>query len=48
MIPIVLSSICVEKMNQTVDEDMIVCAGGVGTGPCKVNHKKKSFEWYYV
>ena len=38
VVPIVQSSICVERMNQTgdVNEDLIVCAGGKGAGPCKV------------
>ena len=42
VVPIVQSSICTERMNQTegVNEDLIVCAGGAESGgPCKVNHK---------
>ena len=44
VIPIVQSSICTERMNQTesVSEDLIVCAGGAESGgPCKVNKKTK-------
>ena len=39
-VPIIQSSICLEEMNRTegLDEDLILCAGGAGTGPCKVNH----------
>ena len=43
-VPIVQSSNCIERMNQTegVNEDLIVCAGGAGSGgPCKVNQKPK-------
>ena len=38
VVPIVQSSNCTERMNQTegVNEDLIVCAGGAGAGPCKV------------
>ena len=42
VVPIVQSSNCTERMNQAedVNEDLIVCAGGAGSGgPCKVNHK---------
>ena len=42
VVPIVQSSNCINRMNQTegVNEDLIVCAGGAGSGgPCKVNHK---------
>ena len=45
IIPIVQSSNCIERMNQSegFNEDLIVCAGGVESGgPCKVNHKLKS------
>ena len=38
VVPIVESSSCGEG----VDEDLIVCAGGVGVGPCKVNHQRQS------
>ena len=43
VVPIVQSSICVERMNQTgdVNEDLIVCAGGKGAGPCKVNYQRQ-------
>ena len=44
VVPIVESSNCTERMNQTegVNEDLIVCAGGAESGgPCKVNHKPK-------
>ena len=43
VVPIVQSSNCVERMNQTegVKEDLIVCAGSAGSGgPCKVNHSQ--------
>ena len=38
VITIVPSSACKERMSQPelVDEDLIVCAGGSGAGPCKV------------
>ena len=39
VVPIVQSSNCMERMNQTegVNEDLIVCAGGTASGgPCKV------------
>ena len=39
VVPIVQSSNCTERMNQTegVNEDLIVCAGGTASGgPCKV------------
>ena len=42
LVPIVQSSNCIERMNQTegVNENLIVCAGGAESGgPCKVNHK---------
>ena len=44
LVPIVQSSNCTERMNQTedVNEDLIVCAGGRGVGPCKVNHQRQS------
>ena len=37
-IPIVPSSTCLNKMNinEAVNEDLLVCAGGSGTGTCKV------------
>ena len=43
VVPIVQSSICVERLNQTggVNEDLIVCAGGKKTGPCKVNYQRQ-------
>ena len=50
-VPIVESSICTEKMNQTdgVDEDLIVCAGGRGgAGPCKVSHRPHCHIVFYV
>ena len=37
-VPIVETSKCGED----VDEDFIVCAGGLGTGPCKVTHQRHS------
>ena len=40
VVPIVQSSNCIERMNQTegVNEDLIVCAGGAESGgPCQVN-----------
>ena len=37
-VPIVETSKCGED----VDEDLIVCAGGNGTGPCKVTHQRHS------
>ena len=39
VVPIVQSGNCTERMNQTegVNEDQILCAGGSGTGPCKVS-----------
>ena len=43
-VPIVQSSICTERMNEGVNEDLIVCAGGTESGgPCKVNKKKQKF-----
>ena len=38
VVPIVESSNCGEG----VDEDLIVCAGGVGVGPCKVSRQRQS------
>ena len=37
-IPIVPSSTCLNMMNinEAVNEDLLVCAGGSGTGTCKV------------
>ena len=37
-IPIVPVSTCLNKMNinEAVNEDLLVCAGGSGTGTCKV------------
>ena len=35
-VPIVETSNCGED----VDEDLIVCAGGLGTGPCQVTHQR--------
>ena len=41
VLPIVESSNCVDQ-TEGVNEDLIVCAGGAGSGgPCKVNHKPK-------
>ena len=43
-VPIVQSSNCMERMNQTegVNEDLLVCAGGDGSGgPCKVKTNLK-------
>ena len=39
VVPIVQSRDCTVRMNKTdgVNEDLIVCAGGAGTGPCKVS-----------
>ena len=41
VIPIVQSSNCKERMNQTegLDENLIVCAGGAEEGPCQVCHQ---------
>ena len=40
-IPIVQSSTCMERMNQTEGaENLIVCAGGGISGPCKVNQQE--------
>ena len=38
-VPIVQSSICIERINLTesLDENLILCAAGAGKGPCKVN-----------
>ena len=43
VVPIVQSSNCMERMNQTegVDENLIVCAGGASKGPCKVRYQTK-------
>ena len=43
VVPIVQSGNCTERMNQTegVNEDLIVCAGGVAEGPCKVSHQRQ-------
>ena len=38
VVPIVESSKCGEG----VDKDLIVCAGGVGVGPCKVSRQRQS------
>ena len=42
LIPIVPSTKCLEKMAQTesIDENLIVCAGGIAKGPCKVQIPK--------
>ena len=52
VVPIVQSSICIERMSQTVsvDEDLIVCAGGGGAGPCKVSRQRHChiMKWYHV
>ena len=41
VIPIVQSSTCMEIMNQTEGaENLIVCAGGGRSGPCKVNQQE--------
>ena len=37
-VPIVETSKCGED----VDEDLIVCAGGRGAGPCQVTHQRHS------
>ena len=37
VVPIVESSNCGD-----LDEDLIVCAGGVGVGPCKVSRQRQS------
>ena len=44
VIPIVHSSTCTDRINQTegVDEHLILCAGGGRSGPCKVNQHRKS------
>ena len=39
VIPIVETSNCGEN----ADEDLILCAGGLGTGPCEVGHQRHSF-----
>ena len=38
LVPIIRSSNCAERMNlaDPLDENLIVCAGGTGSGPCKV------------
>ena len=43
VLPIVETSICIERINETesVDENLIVCAGGASKGPCKVRHQTK-------
>ena len=44
VVPIVESSNCLERMNQSevVKEDLIVCADGAESGgPCKVKHEQK-------
>ena len=49
VVPIVQSSNCIERMNQTegVNEDLIVCAGDAQSGgPCKVNHIARSLSSY--
>ena len=38
VVPIVESSNCGDGL----DEDVIVCAGGVGVGPCKVSRQRQS------
>ena len=42
-VPIVEKSKCVERMNQEEleagDENLLVCTGGTGVGPCKVEKK---------
>ena len=37
-VPIVDPSNCGDGL----DEDLIVCGGGLGTGPCKVSHQRHS------
>ena len=37
-VPIVETSKC----GKDVDADLIICAGGNGTGPCKVTHQRHS------
>ena len=39
IIPIVESSLCVENQPDSEDENLILCAGGEGKGPCKVSHQ---------
>ena len=38
VVPIVQTTFCLERMdeNENVNESLILCAGGVETGPCKV------------
>ena len=48
LVPIIQTSKCLEKMNQTegphVDESRIVCTGDAGSGgPCQVTHKPNFF-----
>ena len=41
-VPIVETSKC----GKDVDADLIICAGGNGTGPCKVTHQRHSLISY--
>ena len=45
ILPIVPSSNCIERMNETegVDENLIVCGGGAAEGPCKVCQTIKQY-----
>ena len=37
IVPIVPTRNCTMNLNEAVNEDLLVCAGGSGTGPCKVD-----------
>ena len=41
MIPIVPTRNCTMNLNEAVNETLLVCAGGSGTGPCKVDITQK-------
>ena len=41
IVPIVPTGNCTMNHNEAETEDLLVCAGGSGTGPCKVDITKK-------
>ena len=43
VVPIVESSNCGDGL----DEDLIVCAGGLETGPCKVSHQRQFRQYRF-
>ena len=51
-VPFVEKSKCIERMNQEEleagDENLLVCTGGTGVGPCKVEKKLKRDQYVYI